>query len=155
MVISSPFLRCIQTATHAYQALGLPGLHTYNQLCEWLTADNHMREKPNIPALQDAKDTTFLSVDPEPLPTFPESRAECHARYRRALDTIADRLWPHNLLLVTHQACVQEAVKWGGENRDVEAVYCAHVQLSRRNKESHNWTFREEQGVFTYETVWG
>ena len=155
MVISSPFLRCIQTATHAYKVLGLPGLHTHNQLSEWLTADNHMKETPKVPALNDAKETVFLSVDSEPLPKFPESRGECHARYRQALDTIADSYWPQNLLLLTHQACVQEAVNWGGENRDVEAVYCAHVQLSRCSKDSHKWTFREEHGIYTYDTILG
>ena len=114
-----------------------------------------MRESPKVPALHDAQETMFLSVDPDPLPKFPESREQCHTRYRQALDTIADRYWPQNLLLLTHQACVQEAVKWGGQDRDVEAVYCAHVQLSRKSKDSHSWTFREDQGIFTYETVLG
>lgn len=153
MVISSPFLRCIQTATHAYRALGLPGLHTHNELCEWLAPDNYMKDTPQVPALDDAKETIFLSVDSEPLPKFPESRAECRARYRRALDNLADRHWPQNLLLVTHQACVEKAVTWGGEDREVEAVYCAHVQLSRRSKDTHNWTFREEKGIYNYENI--
>ena len=153
MVISSPFLRCIQTGTHAYQVLELPGLHTHNQLCEWLTRDNYMRETPSIPALQECSETVFLTVDSRPLPNFPESRAECHIRYRQALDTIADQYWPQNLLLVTHQACVQEAVKWGGQDRDIEAVYCAHVQLSRCSKDHHKWTFREDQGIYTYDTI--
>ena len=127
VVISSPFLRCLQTATHAYTVLGLPGLHTSNMLSEWVTPDNHMTTTPQVPATQDTADTVFLSLDLEPLPVCPETRQASRARYRAALDHLADQYWPQTLLLVTHQGCVEEAFKWGGQ----EAEYCAHVHLSR------------------------
>lgn len=152
-VISSPFLRCIQTATHAYTVLGLPGLHTCNQLSEFLVPDNAMSAIPQVPATKDAKDTVFLSLDTEPLPEFPETRTECITRYKRALDSLADKYWPQTLLLVTHQLCVQEAANWGGKEMDVEAVYCAHVELSRDKLQQYNWTWKEDCGIFTYDSV--
>lgn len=133
--------------------LGLAGLHTCNLLCEWLVPGNDMSGTPQTPATQDATDTTFLSIDAEPLPNFPESRQECHARYRAALDSLADRYWPQQLLLVTHQACVQEAVRWGGKDDDVEADYCAHVQLMRTSKHSHDWQWVEDCGVYRYDPI--
>lgn len=144
----------MQTATHAYQVLGLPGLHTYNLLCEWLVPGNNMTATPEVPAVEDATGTVFLSIDSQALPSYPETRMDCHARYRAALDTLADKYWPHNLLLVTHQACVQEAVAWGGQEGEVEAVYCAHVQLSRTSKSSHNWQWRGDGGVYKYDVVY-
>lgn len=153
MVISSPFLRCLQTATHAYTVLGLPGLHTCNMLCEVLLPDNNMTCTPEVPVIQDVEDTVFLSLDSEPLPSFPEQIKACYVRYRHALDSLADKYWPQNLLLVTHQNCVQEAVQWGGKELDVEAEYCAHVQLSRTSNHNHNWVWRQDAGVYTYDTV--
>lgn len=108
---------------------------------------------PQVPAIQDAPGTTFLSQDSEPLPSFPETISECHARYRTALDKLADHYFPQTLLLVTHQACVQEAVRWGGKEEDVEAVYCAHVELSRTSKDSHDWKWEADGGIYEYDTV--
>ena len=153
MIVSSPFLRCIQTATHAYKVLKLPGLHISNMLCEWLVPGNNMTGTPQVPALQDATETIFLSQDPTPFPQFPETLSECHARYRAALDSLADLYWPRTILLVTHQACVQEAARWGGKEEDVEAVYCAHVQLGRTSKESHDWKWEGDGGIYVYDVV--
>jgi broad specificity phosphatase PhoE len=122
-------------------------------LCEWLSPDNNMQETPQLPALQDAAGTVFLSQDPKPLPHFPESKEDCYSRYRAALDELADQYWPKTLLLVTHQGCVQEAVGWGGKKDDVEAVYCAHVELSRTGKQSRDWTWRGDKGIFKYDVV--
>ena len=152
-VISSPFLRCLQTATHAYTALGLSGLHTCNLLSEMLLPGNDMTETPAVPATEDVEDTVFLSLDSSPLPPFPEERNACYTRYKQALDMLADQFWPQNLLLVTHQGCVQEAVRWGGRQIDVEAIYCAHVHLSRTSQHNYNWVWREDAGIYTYETI--
>lgn len=155
VVISSPFLRCLQTATHAYSVLGVEGLHTCNALCECLVVGNDMTDTPAVPALQDATDTTILSLDSEPLPDYPEKRSDCSVRYRRALDTLADKYWPRTLLLVTHQICVQEAVCWGGKQGEFEAEYCAHVQLSRNSRDTHNWTWQGDTGIYAYDTLLG
>lgn len=153
VVISSPFLRCIQTATHAYTVLNLPGLYTCNMLCEWLVPGNDMTATPQLPAMQEIMDTVFLSIDSEPLPPFPETRTTCHARYKAALDKLADQFWPQTLLLVTHQACVQESVGWGGKEGDVEAVYCAHVELSRSSKDGHDWKWKGDGGIYKYDVL--
>ena len=153
MVVSSPFLRCIQTATHAYMTLDLPGLHIWNSLCEFLSPMCAMTSTPAVPATEEAENTVFLSLDSEPLPKFPETREECYARYRCAVDSVADHYWPDNVLMVTHQGCVQEAVNWGGKMEDVEATYCSHVELSRTSKEDHIWVWREDCGIFTYDKL--
>lgn len=112
-----------------------------------------MMSPPSVPVLDDAEGTVVLSLDSDPLPNFPETREQCFRRYRQAVDSLADKYWPQNLLLVTHQYCVQEAMAWGGKTEDVEATYCAHVQLSRTSKENHKWVWREDKGVYAYDTV--
>ena len=113
-----------------------------------------MNETPSVPALEEARpETVFLSIDSAPLPAFPETREVCYARYRKALDTLADQYWPQNLLLVTHQGCVQEALGWGGKLDDYEATYWAHVQLRRTTKGHYNWRWEGDRGVYAYEKL--
>lgn len=112
-----------------------------------------MKEAPKVPAKEEATDTVFLSLDSEPLPAYPETKAECYARYRKAIDSLADQYWPHNMLLVSHQKCVEEAVGWGGKEGEMEAEYCAHVQLSRTSQESHSWAWKEDCGVYAYDSL--
>lgn len=153
VVVSSPFLRCLQTASHAYQTLGLEGLHVCNLLCEMLLPQNKMEGPPDVPAMEDAGGINILSLGNEAFPEFPETKSKCFARYRHAVDSIADKYWPQSVLMVTHQTCVEQAVKWGGKEDEVEATYCAHVELSRRSKDSHDWTWREDKGVYIYDSV--
>lgn len=89
----------------------------------------------------------------EDFPSFPEKKADCVIRYRDAVDAIADKYWPLNVLVVTHQTCVEEAAKWGGRKEDVEACYAAHVELSRTSRDGHDWKWCDDKGVYTYDAI--
>ena len=110
-----------------------------------------MEESPSVPHKEDAKELNILSFDSSPLPKFPETLTECKQRYLSALNTLADEHWPKNLLLVSHEVCVREAVGWGGCKDDVEATYCGQVELSRSDESSHDWKLEGYQGVFKYD----
>ena len=118
-----------------------------------LISQNKMNGPPAVPALEDAPDINVLSLGNEDFPDFPETKSHCLVRYRDAINVIADLYWPQSVLVVTHQTCVEEAVKWGGREDEVEASYAAHVQLSRRSRDHHNWKWREDKGVYVYDTL--
>ena len=153
LVFASPFLRCLQTAHQACLALDLPGFHTHNDLCELLSKENRIEEAPLVPCKEDAKDLNILSFDSSPQPKFPETPTECKQRYLCAMNTLADKHWPKNMLLVSHEVCVREAVGWGGCKDDVEAIYCGQVELSRTDKDSNEWKLESYQGVFKYDVL--
>ena len=83
MVISSPFLRCLQTAQQACNALELPGVHTFNGLCEIVAPGCNMRGTPEVPAMADVEacGITLISVDSSPFAEYPEKVADAIARY--------------------------------------------------------------------------
>ena len=82
MIISSPFLRCLQTAQQASRALGLPGVHTFNGLCEIVAPGCGMRGTPAVPAMEDVQDggITLLSTDSSPFAEYPESVTDAITR---------------------------------------------------------------------------
>ncbi len=82
MVISSPFLRCLQTAQEACRSLQLPGITINNSVCEILSPGSNMKESPKVPR----PDLTpyginILQYDENPLPKYPETTQEAIARY--------------------------------------------------------------------------
>ena len=83
MVISSPFLRCLQTAQQACNALELPGVHTFNGLCEIVAPECNMRGPPEVPAMADVEacGITLTSVDSSSFAEYPEKVADAIARY--------------------------------------------------------------------------
>ena len=82
-MISSPFLRCLQTAQQACNALELPGVHTFNGLCEIVAPGCNMRGPPEVPAMADVEacGITLTSVDSSPFAEYPEKVADAIARY--------------------------------------------------------------------------
>ena len=151
---ASPFLRCLQTADIACKALGIEGLHTHNYLCEYLHPGNRVTTSPAVPAMDDLKDLQILSFDHTPLPNFPENNASVNARYRDAVNELADRHWPDSVLMVTHEICVREAYGWSADSKEeVEATYCGHVELARKEKGSRNWRICSYQGVYKYDNI--
>ena len=103
--------------------------------------------------MEDIKDLHILSFDPTPLPNFPEKIDSVNVRYRDAVNVLADRHWPNSVLMVTHEICVREAYGWGGSKEEVEATYCSHVELERKESGSHNWRVCSYQGVYVYDSV--
>ena len=103
--------------------------------------------------MDDINDISVLTFDPTPLPSFPETLDCVNVRYREAVNKLADAHWPSNILVVSHEICVREAYRWSGCQDEVEATYCGHVELERRERESYNWTLRGYEGVFKYDSI--
>ena len=154
MVYASPFLRCLQTADLACKILGLDGFHTHNNLCEFLHPLNRVNEEPAVPAMDDITDLNVLTYDRSPLPPYPEDSDGVNVRYKYAVQNLSDLNWPTNVLFVSHEICVREACKWGGCHDDVEATYCGHVELERKERDQ-NWRLKHYDGVFKYDSVIG
>ncbi len=73
-VISSPFLRCLQTAQQVCDALELPGMSTCNGVVDIISVHCGIHEQPLVPHLPDVEreGIKLLSVDQNPLPKYPE-----------------------------------------------------------------------------------
>ena len=78
---------------------------------------------------------------------------DSHCRYDAEFKRLADLHWPHNLLLVTHEYGVKQAMAMGGCGEEVEATYCGSVQLSRTELSHQLWTIEQYHGVFKYDTL--
>lgn len=125
----------------------------HNQLCEFLHPGNRVTSPPAVPAMDDITHLNVLTFDPTPLPAYPETSDLVNKRYRTVVNELSDRHWPTNVLFVSHEICVREALKWGGCEDDVEATYCGHVELERREKDSYDWSLCSYEGVFKFEPV--
>ena len=66
---------------------------------------------------------------------------------------LADQHWPDNLLLVTHEYGVMQAMALGGCRDQVEATYCGHVELSRTDGREHSWKIEGYVGVYKYDNI--
>ena len=82
MIFSSPFPRCLQTGQQASRALGLPGVHTLNGLCEIVAPECGMRGTPEVPAMEDVQacGVTLLSTDSSPFAEYPETVTDAITR---------------------------------------------------------------------------
>ena len=82
VVISSPFLRCLQTAQESCRALNLSGIIIDNSVSEVLSPGSKMKAPPEVP-LQDLSPYSISIVqhDSNPLPPFPETSQQAIARY--------------------------------------------------------------------------
>lgn len=105
--------------------------------------------------MDDIKDIRVLTFDQVSLPNFPETNESVNIRYRNAVNELADRHWPDNVLMVSHEICVRESYRWGGSNEEVEATYCGHVELERKEKGSQEWRVCSYQGVYKYDNIIG
>ena len=81
LVISSPFLRCLQTAQQVAEALGLKGIVTCNALCELLTPGCNIVSTPEVPGDDIHKFNIRIDqLDSQPLPAYPETREQSEER---------------------------------------------------------------------------
>ena len=74
------------------------------------------------------------------------------SRYNQTLRTLADKHWPHNLLVVTHEYGVIEAMALGRAKGEYEASYCGYVELCRSEEEREVWAVDHYVDVFQYES---
>ena len=73
-MISSPFLRCLQTAQPVCDALDLPGVTTCNGIVDVINSHCGIHEQPEVPYEYDVAESGIkvLSYDQSPLPMYPE-----------------------------------------------------------------------------------
>ena len=81
VVISSPFLRCLQTGMQITRVLGQSGVITCNALCELLVPGSNIMGTPKVPGNDIEKyDIIIEQQDTRPLPSFPENRQKAEVR---------------------------------------------------------------------------
>ncbi len=81
-MVSSPFLRCLQTAQHICDALKLPGMSTCNGMVDVLTPNFGIYQQPVVPAEDIAElGIKVLVHHQDPLPTYPERFKDAMERY--------------------------------------------------------------------------
>ena len=76
-VITSPFLRCLQTAQQICKVLSLPGLHTCNRIVDVLSSHCGIYEQPVVPNPGiAAQGVQIVELDTSKLPKYPERTRE-------------------------------------------------------------------------------
>ena len=71
-------------------------------------------------------------------------------RFTAEFNQLADKYWPNNIIIVTHGYGVSQAVAMTrGElyRNGVWVEYCGHVELTRSNKENHDWMLKNYEDV--------
>ena len=87
-MISSPFLRCLQTAQEACTALGLPGVTTDNRICEVLASSFGVHCAPVVPGpdIDSKYKVNIIQKHEEPLPGYPEDVDDALKRLAKAIN---------------------------------------------------------------------
>lgn len=72
-MVSSPFLRCLQTGEVICEALHLPGIETCNRIVDVFNSSAMIHQQPVVPASDIASyGIKVLCCDDTPLPRYPE-----------------------------------------------------------------------------------
>jgi broad specificity phosphatase PhoE len=124
-IVASPFLRTIQTAHHANEALGLP-IFVEPGFGEWLSVRSFER-LPRLRALDLLKrDYPMLGSDYAASWALrhPETFDELRARSQRALEALLDK-FEGDLLVVSHAAAVASMALIDPRILSVECPLCA------------------------------
>ena len=110
-VVSSPFLRTLQTAAPIARELTLSQLTVCNGMCEYISEETGFNTQPVFEQEQQAGACAGLSIEfmGDSSPQFPETLPEAKERYRAAIRMISDRYWPAGILIVTHAIGVRAA----------------------------------------------
>lgn len=110
-VVSSPFLRTLQTATPVARQVGCSELVVCSGLCEFLSEEVGILTAPEFQQEEQAESCPGITLNfmGDPSPTFPETLVEAKERYRQAIQMVADKYWPDNVLIITHAICVRSA----------------------------------------------
>jgi len=139
-IVTSPFLRAVETAHHAAEALNDP-LFLEPGLGEWLNED-WFETPPNtrsVPTLADR----FPRIDPSHAtcrePAFPESKHRALARLGATAKCLIERYADETLLLVGHGVTVQ-GVLHGLVGSDVPDPGCPLASLTKVVGDGDTWT---------------
>eukprot|EP00800_Vazella_pourtalesii_P009314 TRINITY_DN23525_c0_g1_i1.p1 TRINITY_DN23525_c0_g1~~TRINITY_DN23525_c0_g1_i1.p1 ORF type:complete len:243 (-),score=73.59 TRINITY_DN23525_c0_g1_i1:85-792(-) len=133
-VISSPFLRTLQTAAPIARDLSHSQLIVCNAVCECLSEEVGVRTQPIFYPQQQAEACPELSLEymSDLCPVFPETVLEVQQRYRAAIQMIADKYWPTGVLIVTHAIAVRAAFRFfSAPPLNGLIPYCGGIVLRR------------------------
>ncbi|EKX40601.1 hypothetical protein GUITHDRAFT_142692 [Guillardia theta CCMP2712] len=113
-VLSSPFLRCVQTAAEVASILGISRIFIENDICEVLELRNVSVQPKCLKMDQLVKVEPMLAhheIIPSSvkMPSWPENLHEARVRFRNAFDRIA-KSYDGNVLIVTHGDTVAEFI---------------------------------------------
>lgn len=133
-IFASPFLRTVQTAHAAAEALGMP-IALEPGIGEILPT---IQEQPRLLPLE-AHLQRFPRIDPSYAPVgrlvYPESEADGLRRAADTAQTLADRHPHQNLLLVTHAAPVVGIVRHLADHHErISVPLCAIFVMERDGK---------------------
>jgi len=139
-ILSSPFLRTVQTAHYAAEVLDT-ALFLEPGLGEWLNAD-WFAAPPNTRSASSLR-TRFPRIDPDHsacrTPTFPESKHRALARLGATGRCLADRYPDATLLLVGHGITVQGILR-GLIGSDVPDPGCPLASLTKVVYNGTGWS---------------
>lgn len=141
-ILSSPFLRAVETACPVAEAIDEP-VHLEPGLGEWQNADwfDNTAETLPPPDLVDRCEHVRPGHDACRAPSFPESRHESLARLGATGRCLADRFSDETLLLVGHGMTVL-GVLHGLIGSDVPDPGCPLASLTKVVHRDGGWTIR-------------
>ncbi|MEG4347585.1 histidine phosphatase family protein [Microcoleus sp. A003_D6] len=133
-IFASPFLRTVQTANHAANALDL-SIKLEWGLCEWLNPE-WMTEMPETLSVE-ALCSRFPRIDPSykrGIPNYPETAEYCLNRAGETAKRLAAE-FPEDMLLVGHGASVLGTAIGlaGGAETEINASLCCLVKVVRQD----------------------
>ena len=131
-IFASPFLRTVQTANHAAEALDL-SIKLEWGLCEWLNPE-WMTEMPETESVEDLC-RRFPRIDASykgGIANYPETGEACLKRAGETAQRLAAE-FPEDMLLVGHGSSVVGSALWlvGGARRKINASLCCLVKVVR------------------------
>lgn len=135
-IVTSPFLRAVQTAHHANEALGVP-MYLEPGFGEFLHPRSFERA-PRVRGLAELRGDYPMLADsyvPSGAQRYPETHPELVGRAQAALSALLDQL-PGTLLVVSHAAsvCAMAMI-----DRDVRALECPLCALFCLEHEGGRW----------------
>lgn len=132
--------------------LGHHSVGISNGLCELLNRSCQVNRKPTFPSpYLDAEDLSMNSSGLDTLlPDFPEHQIHAYHRYIAEINSLSDKHWPTNLVLVTHGYGVQAALTLALPDKVAyNTEFCGYIALRRQTK-GGKWTLVESEGVNYY-----
>lgn len=125
VIVASPFLRAVQTAHHANQALGAP-IFLEPGIGEYLSAHSFTRPPrlQELAALRALYPTLEEGYAPVLALQYPESREQLRERARQVLTALLER-FDGTVLVVGHAASVAAASLMDEQIKRVECPLCA------------------------------
>eukprot|EP00301_Raphidiophrys_heterophryoidea_P017822 c2837_g1_i1.p1 GENE.c2837_g1_i1~~c2837_g1_i1.p1 ORF type:complete len:284 (+),score=96.70 c2837_g1_i1:39-854(+) len=130
-IVTSPFIRCVQTAAAVAQCLKINQLHINHTVAEMMT-ERHVSTRPRFlniselqPFIKQAAPDVFISInekdsDFSPV-TWPESQLQARTRFKKSLTRLAQQA-RESTLVVSHGDAVASFVAMT-QSKDDDDIY--------------------------------